>query len=99
MSQPAPVYMFEASEKPSLELYPVPLIEATDESVSGYGQLVDDPAGFDIEIVRWPAQGWRPVDEGTGDEGGYVEGIFNGNWKGASPGNRTGSFSACALWW
>ncbi len=82
MSQSAPVYIFDASEKPSLDLHPVPLIEATDESVKGYGQLVDDPKGFDIEIVRWPAPGWRPVDEGTGDEGGYVEGIFHGNWTG-----------------
>ena len=35
-----------------------------------YGCLVDDAVGFEIEIVRWPAPGWRPVDEGTGDEGG-----------------------------
>jgi len=32
--------------------------------------------------VRWPAQGWRPVDEGTGDEAGWVEGTFSGVWKG-----------------
>jgi len=82
VNQQAPVYIFEASEKPSLGLHHVPLIEATDESVRGYGQLVDSPEGFDIEIVRWPAPGWRPVDAGTGDEAGYVEGIFHGNWKG-----------------
>lgn len=78
----APTYMFDASEKPSLPLHEVPLIVATEESVKGYGCLVDDPDTFEIEITRWPAQGWRPVDEGTGDEGGYVEGTFRCDWKG-----------------
>ncbi len=82
MSQSAPTYIFDASEKPSLDLVDVPLIVATDDSVKGYGCLVDDPEGFEIEIVQWPAQGWRPVDAGTGDEAGFVEGIFHGNWKG-----------------
>ncbi|MEM7045502.1 MAG: ureidoglycolate lyase, partial [Pseudomonadota bacterium] len=78
----APDYIFDASEKPSLPWHDVPLIEATDESVEGYGLLVDDPEGFEIEIVQWPAQGWRPVDDGTGDEAGWVEGIFHGSWQG-----------------
>lgn len=77
-----PQYIFEASSKPSLPWHEVPLIRATDTSVKGYGCLVDDPDGFEIEIVRWPAQGWRPVDEDTGDEGGWVEGIFRGDWQG-----------------
>jgi len=78
----APEYIFEASEKPSLPWHEVPLIRATDETVKEYGCLVDDPDTFDIEIVRWPAPDWRPIDEGTGDEGGFVEGIFHGDWKG-----------------
>ena len=78
----APQYLFDASEKPSLPWHNVPLIVADDRSVEGYGCLVDDPAAFDIEIVRWPAQGWRPIDEGTGDEAGFVEGIFSGEWTG-----------------
>ncbi|MCV2864262.1 ureidoglycolate lyase [Albidovulum sediminicola] len=78
----APVYMFDAAEKPSLPLHQVPLVEATAESLKGYGYLVDDFEGFEIEITRWPEQGWRPVDEGTGDEGGWVEGIFRCDWRG-----------------
>ncbi|MGI9505726.1 MAG: ureidoglycolate lyase [Geminicoccaceae bacterium] len=78
----APDYIFDASEKPSLPWHDVPLIVATETSVDGYGQLVDDPDGFEIEIVQWPAQGWRPVDDGTGDEAGWVEGTFHGTWKG-----------------
>ncbi len=82
MEPSAPVYIFNPSDKPSLPLHDVPLIEATEESVEGYGKLVNDPDAFEIEITRWPAQGWRPVDEGTGDEGGTVEGVFHGNWDG-----------------
>ena len=78
----SPTYIFDAADKPSLPLHPVPLIEATEESVKGYGCLVDDPDGFEIEITRWPAQGWRPVDEDSGDEGGTVEGIFTCEWEG-----------------
>lgn len=57
-------------------------IEATPETLRGYGRLVDDPATCEIEIVRWPAQGWRPVDADTGDEGGTTEGVFVSEWKG-----------------
>ncbi len=78
----SPKYLFEASEKPTLKTHSVPLIEATDEAVSAYGCLVDHPDDIDIEIVTWPAQGWRPIDEGTGNEAGYVEGIFRGEWQG-----------------
>lgn len=78
----APVYIFDAADKPSLPLHPVPLVIATDESVRDYGCLVDDPDTFAIEITRWPAAGWRPIDEGTGDEGGFVQGVFHGEWKG-----------------
>ncbi|WP_127111810.1 ureidoglycolate lyase [Shimia sediminis] len=78
----SPNYMFDASEKPSLPLHEVPLVVATEESVRGYGCLVDDPDTFEIEITQWPAQGWRPVDTGTGDEGGFVEGTFRCDWKG-----------------
>src|SRR5215469_5530941 len=59
-----------------------PLVEATDAALAGYGCLVDDPASFKIEIVRWPAQGWRKVDENTGDQGGVTEGLFEFWWKG-----------------
>ena len=65
-----------------LPWHDVPLVVASDISVREYGALVDNPGEFDIEIVQWPAQGWRPVDAGTGDEGGVVEGIFHSEWQG-----------------
>ena len=77
-----PQYIFDASEKPSLPMFDVPLIKATDESVKGYGALVSDADKFEIEIVPWPAQGWRPIDAGTGNQGGVAEGIFCGEWDG-----------------
>ena len=58
------------------------LIQATTQSLEGYGSVVDSPNQFPIEIVRWPAQGWRPVDENSGDQGGTTEGIFELWWKG-----------------
>lgn len=82
MTSSSPNYIFEASDKPNLPLHRVPLIRATADSVKGYGALVDDPSTFDVEIVQWPAQGWRPIDDGTGDEAGTVEGIFHGEWQG-----------------
>ncbi len=61
---------------------PMPVIDATPAALEGYGFLVDDPANCAIEIVRWPAQGSRPVDPDTGDEGGTTEGTFISEWQG-----------------
>jgi hypothetical protein len=60
----------------------VPVVTATAESLKGYGRPVADFAAEPIEIVRWPAQGWRPVDPDTGDQGGTTEGIFSFWWQG-----------------
>ncbi|MDH3760750.1 MAG: ureidoglycolate lyase [Gammaproteobacteria bacterium] len=65
-----------------LPWHDVPLLVASDETIQGYGCLVDSADDFDIEIVQWPALGWRPIDAGTGDEGGVVEGIFHSEWRG-----------------
>ncbi len=64
------------------EVFETPLVLATDESLTDYGRLVDEPSTFPIEIVRWPAQGWRPVDENSGDQGGVTEGLFEFWWRG-----------------
>jgi hypothetical protein len=60
----------------------MPVVDATAESLAGYGELVTDPQSLKIEIVRWPAQGWRPVDLDSGDEGGTTEGVFISEWQG-----------------
>jgi ureidoglycolate lyase len=63
-------------------VHEAPVIAATNESLAGYGCLVDDPKSFRIEIVRWPAQGWRPIDANSGDQGGVTEGLFQFQWQG-----------------
>lgn len=60
----------------------MPVVDATPQSLEGYGRLVDDPQHCEVEIVRWPAQGSRPIDAGTGDEGGTTEGVFVSEWRG-----------------
>jgi ureidoglycolate lyase len=64
------------------KLYETPLVQATPETVKGYGEIVELPDKHRIEIVRWPAQGWRPVDANSGDQGGVTEGLFEFWWKG-----------------
>ena len=58
------------------------VVDATDAALAGYGFLVDDPHACKIEIVRWPSQGWRPIDDDSGDQGGTTQGVFVSEWRG-----------------
>ena len=58
-----------------------PLVVASDTSLVGYGCLVDDPKTFPVDIVQWPAKGWRAIDPNTGDQGGVTEGLFEFCWR------------------
>jgi len=73
--------MDELATKTTPGAVDIPLVRATAESLDGLGILFDEPDDVTVEIVRWPAQGWRPVDGDTGDEGGTTEGIFEFWWK------------------
>ena len=66
----------------ALNSYVMPVVDATPETLAGYGKLVEDPNHCKIEIVRWPAQGRRPVDPDTGDEAGTTQGVFVSEWQG-----------------
>ncbi len=66
----------------NLPVYEMPILDATVESFKDYGTIVTDPDNHPVEIVQWPQPGWRPVDPGTGDEGGYAEGDFIFRWQG-----------------
>ncbi len=81
MQATAPNYL-NPGIPPDLPRRVMEVVEATPDSLKGYGKLVARPEECDIEIVRWPAQGWRPVDSDSGDEGGTTEGIFEGSWVG-----------------
>ena len=65
-----------------LSRVPMPVIDASPETLEGFGRLVDDRTRCAVEIVRWPAQGWRAVDADTGDQGGTTEGVFVSEWQG-----------------
>ena len=60
----------------------VPLVRATSSTLSGYGTLVANPDEVEIEVATWPASGWRPIDEGTGNEAGTTSGTFEFWWEG-----------------
>src|SRR5215510_10264281 len=60
----------------------IKVVEATEETLKGYGRIERDFPSAKIEIVRWPAQGTRPVDPDTGDQGGTTEGVFVSEWQG-----------------
>lgn len=60
----------------------MPVVEASSTTLQGYGSLVSDPEDCRIEIVRWPAQGTRPIDADTGDQGGTTQGVFTSEWRG-----------------
>ena len=78
-----PIFDFLNPQLPAgLPTVRMPVVDATAENLRGFGHLVDDPAHCKVEIVRWPAQGTRPVDEDTGDEAGTTEGVFISEWQG-----------------
>ena len=66
----------------SAQAIQIPLIKATNENLKGYGYLIDSYEKSEIEIVTWPKQGWRDIEEGTGNEGGVTEGSFDTWWEG-----------------
>ena len=79
---PEPINYLKPDLPAGLRVLTMPVVNATPEALRGYGLLVDDSDQCEVEIVRWPSTGWRPVDEGTGDEGGTTEGVFVSEWQG-----------------
>jgi ureidoglycolate hydrolase len=58
------------------------VVPATTDALRCYGFLVDEPDQCQLEIVRWPAQGTRPIDLDSGDQAGTRDGIFVSEWRG-----------------
>ena len=77
-----PIDYLDPKLSPGLKLVAMPVVDASPQSLEGYGHLVAEPKTCRIEIVRWPAQGTRPVDADTGDQGGTTEGVFVSEWQG-----------------
>ena len=65
-----------SSESNDITIHPVPLVRASPESCANYGRLVPDFEAEEVIVETWPAQGWRRVEPGTGNEGGITQGDF-----------------------
>jgi hypothetical protein len=76
MNATAPIDYLNPNLPAGLRSVVMPVVDVTPAALTGYGYLVDDPEDCRIEIVRWPAQGSRPVDADTGDQGGTTEGVM-----------------------
>jgi ureidoglycolate lyase len=72
-------------------VHEAPLVVASEDNLQGYGHLVYEPKTFPIEIVQWSAQGRRPIDKNSGDQGGVTEGIFESWWDGETLFARNGA--------
>lgn len=80
---PSPINYLQPRIAEDVDRIRMPVVEATSESLQGFGRLVEPGySADDVEIVRWPAQGWRPVDSDTGDEAGTTSGTFTSFWEG-----------------
>jgi Ureidoglycolate lyase len=79
---PAPIDYLNPDLPAGLGRVSMPIVDASPATLEGYGHLIDDPKQCRIEIVPWPAQGTRPIDAETGDQGGTTAGVFESAWRG-----------------
>ena len=79
---PEPIDFLNPTLPAGLARVAMPLVDASNATLQGYGGLVADPANCRIEIARWPALGTRPIDADTGDQGGTAQGVFTSEWRG-----------------
>jgi hypothetical protein len=77
-----PIDYLNPNLPPGLKRVSMTVVPANAQALEGYGLLVDDPHQCQVEIVRWPALGTRPIDADTGDQGGTTEGLFVSEWRG-----------------
>ena len=78
-----PIDYLDPKLPPGLAPAPIPVVDATAETPAAATDISSPiPTSAAIEIVRWPAQGTRPVDADTGDQGGTTEGVFVSEWDG-----------------
>ena len=69
--------------KGEIKVVRAPLVLASAETLEGFGRVEQDFASAKVAIVPWPVAGWRPLVQGTGDEGGYAEDVFEMFRKGS----------------
>lgn len=57
-------------------VFDVPLVRATAATLAGFGRPITSFAAAGCDITPFPLSGWRGLVPGTGDEGGFVEDVF-----------------------
>jgi len=77
----AALYPYPKAAAAPLPVVELPLVRATPETFKDYGRLESVFETAEIDIVPWPQPGWRPLDPGTGDEGGVTGGTFEFWWE------------------
>ncbi len=63
-----------------MKVHKVLIKPMTPENAKGLGRVVKDFKTAEVDVVPWPARGWRPV--ARGDERGVSHGIFETRWRG-----------------
>ena len=62
------------------DTHPVPLLPLTEETAAPFGELIDNIADAEIELVPWRVHGSRAVT--SGGFGDVIEGQFHCFWRG-----------------
>ena len=75
-------YFKDAHDPKYDEPHLVPLISCNESTFREYGRLVHDFDAEEVWITTWPQTGWRPICEGTGNQGGVAVGDFKYKWVG-----------------
>jgi len=72
----SPVDRIRSINEPGVSVFDVPLVHATSENLEGLATLENSFEEAEVRIETWPQPGWRPVVDGTGNEGGVTCGEF-----------------------
>lgn len=64
----------------NIKIVDVPIINATEETLKGYCEIVKKYHNTKVINIKWPKKSGRPIDENTGDQAISAEGIFEFNY-------------------
>jgi ureidoglycolate lyase/seryl-tRNA synthetase len=69
---------FPSIAKGEARVHRLPLVEATAESLKGFGEIVPEFRNAKVKMVPWPLSGRRAMSPGvSGNEAGETEGAFS----------------------
>lgn len=77
MSGHADYKLFQYNIPENITIYNVPVVNATEETIKGFGEFVYDFNKSKVINVIWPKKEGRPLDNNTGDQALPTEGLFD----------------------